>query len=108
MLHDITRESLKGIVKTSDDTSTRKLMKLVEQLLYTLVDELFQFQDTVAREVRLNWLSSLAVEVMVLRGKEGVYQVRRSLKVLAHVTDLRYQAHHRTSGRMTQYDERYR
>ena len=72
MLHDITGESLKSIVKTSDDASTRKLMKLVEQLLYTLIDELFQFQDTIAGEVRLNWLSSLAVEVMVLRGKEGV------------------------------------
>ena len=82
-------------------------MKLIEQLLDSLIDELFQFQDTVAGEVRLNWLSSLAVKVMVLRRKEGVYQVRGGLKSSKQITNLRYQVHHQRSDRRIRYDGRY-
>jgi hypothetical protein len=82
MLHDIASESLKGIVETGDDTSTRELVELVEQLLNTFTDQVFKLQDTVTREVGLNGLSSLAVEVMVLRGEEGVWQVSWALECL--------------------------
>ncbi|KAI6770645.1 hypothetical protein HG531_009500 [Fusarium graminearum] len=75
MLHDIASEGLKGIVKTGNNTSTRQLVELVEQFLNTFTDKILELQDTIAREVRLDGFSSLAVEVMVLRGEEGVCQV---------------------------------